>query len=206
MEGLLIGSAEEGSYMNRRGEWGQNLPPTLEVTDPDEDWRPSQNHNPEKAKRKSKSQGAGQGKASQNESSQIHKKRKVDIPTNEHSTDKIFEGQSTSKLDMFELGGTVAPKSWEMVRLEAKNTSILQFFEPKGPPLRKLEDENRVNLGDFGDLGSNSGVKGQGEKVKLNQRTDLDENPINTSGPEAQASFNVVLLNKPIQLRKSNNP
>ena len=69
-----------------------------------------------------------------------------------------------------------------------------------------METENRVNLGDFGDLGSKSGVKGQGEEVKFNPRADLDENNINTSGPEAQASFNVVLLNTPILLKKSNNP
>ena len=34
MEGLLIGEAQEGTLMNRRGEWGQNLPPKLEIEDP----------------------------------------------------------------------------------------------------------------------------------------------------------------------------
>ena len=76
MEGLLIGGAEEGSYMNRRGEWGQNLPPKLEVTDPDDDWRPNSNHNPEKVKRKARGQGPSQGKVkvSQEEPSQVKKR------------------------------------------------------------------------------------------------------------------------------------
>ena len=33
MEGLLIGNAEEGKFMSRRGEWGQNLPPKLSIDD-----------------------------------------------------------------------------------------------------------------------------------------------------------------------------
>ena len=36
-EGLLIGSSKEGTLMNRRGEGGQNLPPKLEVVDPNMD-------------------------------------------------------------------------------------------------------------------------------------------------------------------------
>ena len=36
-EGLLIGFSKEGTLMNRRGEWGQNLPPKLEVVDPNMD-------------------------------------------------------------------------------------------------------------------------------------------------------------------------
>ena len=35
IEGLLIGEASEGTLMNRRGEWGQNLPPKLEIEDPE---------------------------------------------------------------------------------------------------------------------------------------------------------------------------
>merc|ERR1711954_588661 len=53
MEGLLIGEAKEGTFMNRRGEWGQNLPPKLEVVDPDEEFRPQEKT---KTKRKPKTQ------------------------------------------------------------------------------------------------------------------------------------------------------
>ena len=86
-----------------------------------------------------------------------------------------------------------------MVRLVAQNTSILQFFNPKGPPLQKLETENRVI---FGDLGSKSGVKGQGEEVKFNLRAGLEEKCINTNGTESQASLCVELLDPSDQLRK----
>ena len=70
--------------MNRRGEWGQNLPPKLEVTDTDDDWQPNSNHNPEKVKRKARGQGPSQEKVKVNpdKPSQVKKKRRVEIPTN----------------------------------------------------------------------------------------------------------------------------
>ena len=33
LEGILVSQAEEGTLMNRKGEWGQNLPPKLEIVD-----------------------------------------------------------------------------------------------------------------------------------------------------------------------------
>ena len=104
---------------------------------------------------------------------------------------------------MFEDGKAMAPKSWEMVRLEERNKSILQFFSSKGPPLQKLSTENWVSSGDFG---SNSGVKGQGGEVKLSFKTGLNTACINTTGKRSQASLCVELLNLSDQTQKSNNP
>ena len=36
MEGHEINKLEPGTFMNRKGEWGQNLPPNLTAQDPDE--------------------------------------------------------------------------------------------------------------------------------------------------------------------------
>ena len=104
---------------------------------------------------------------------------------------------------MFEDGKAMAPKSWEMVRLEEQNKSILQFFSSKGPPLRKFSTENWVSSGV---LGSKSGLKGQGGEVKLDFKTDLDTDHINTGMMRAQASLCVELLKSPDQVHKSVNP
>ena len=90
MEGLLIGEAKEGTFMNRRGEWGQHLPPKLEVVDPDDEFRPQEDKKP---KRKPKNQSP----ASKDDPVNQHTKRQRQR-TSRDEISGVEEKQTKAKL------------------------------------------------------------------------------------------------------------
>ena len=151
--------------MNRRGEWGQNLPPKLEVVDPDEDFRPQEE---KKTKRKPNSQSPA---TKDDPGSQKMKRQKVETPSGEQSDrdkkqtdqtdDRARAKPKTSGFDGFEEGGAVTALSWDAIRSQNRNKSILQFFSKQGNPSATDFGENS------GVLGLNGGQKGQGDDDEL---------------------------------------
>ena len=142
MEGLLIGKAKEGTYMNQRGEWGQNFPPKLEVVDLDEELRPRENQNQMSTKRRKVNQN--QIRQEGQSQSQVSKKVKLDAPDKRQDEKREKSGLPLTNPGLFEDGGAMAQMSWEKVQTEESNRSILQFFNSKGTPLTK---KNWVKIG-----------------------------------------------------------
>ena len=145
--------------MNRRGEWGQNLPPKLEVVDPDEEFQPQEE---KKTKRKSKNQSPT---SREDPINQQTKRQKVGT-MNTDENDKEQNGtraRAKAKPDLstfggYEEGGAMEPLSWDALRSQEKNTSILQFFVKQNNPVTTNFGENSgisgVNGGQGGDEGS----------------------------------------------------
>ena len=110
MEGLLIGEAKEGTFMNQRGEWVQNLPPKLEVVDPDEEFRPQEE---KKTKRKSKNQSPT---SREDPINQQTKRQKIGtMNTDENDKEQIAtRARNKAKADLSTFGGYEEGELWNL--------------------------------------------------------------------------------------------
>ena len=118
--------------------------------------------------------------------SQVKKKMKTDIPTDGLTSKRNGHLEQTS--DLLEDGKAIPPVSWDMVRLEQKNKSILHFFSRKGTPATGNFGENS------GELIINSGIKGQESEALPGSKGDEITEVINTNRAGSQASFIVDQL------------
>ena len=156
------------------------MPPKLEIVDPEEDYRPKDDQKPT-LKRKPRSQNQVKVKDNDVSTGQIQesKRAKREIPTE-------VSGRPPQNSALLEDGRAMAPVSWDQVREKQNNKSILQFFSCSGTPIANKIGENSG----FGD--NNVGIKcSKGQDVKVNSKSkgEMEQEVINTSRTDSQASF-----------------
>ena len=125
--------------MNRKGEWGQNLPPKLEVVDDawgDQEKMPV-------PKRKKWKQSVGESLGEKNESwskdkidSQQRKRQKRDGKVKEQSLGEQSLAETCSRRGVdFEAPAEV--KTWANLREKERNQSIIHFFQQPSSKVAK---------------------------------------------------------------------
>ena len=154
----MINSLKEGSYMNRKGEWGQNLPPELTIEDGDD-----QNQKQPCRKRGRKEQppkpplkDPGEKIEQKSRRSQISKRRKT-IEAGETS-------RNSRSPDTLEQGTRAGATKKET---EPSNTSAgqVQFFNGESQGVENVRQETHQKKG----TGANKGSFPVQENLKIDQ-------------------------------------